>query len=80
MQGKYRPTGTDLAVQRHMTGYWTRMAKTGNPNGGGDPQWPAATADRDAYIEIGAITAAKTGDDNARCDFWDGVPLLWPHI
>lgn len=79
-QGKYRPTETDLAVQRLMTGYWTRMAKTGNPNGGGDPQWPAAAADKDAYIEIGAITAAKTGDGNANCDFWDGVPLVWPHI
>jgi len=26
------------------------------------------------------ITAAKSGDGNAYCDFWDGVPLLWPHI
>ena len=43
-QGKYRPTTTDLDVQRQMTGYWTRMAKTGNPNGGGDPEWPIAAA------------------------------------
>jgi carboxylesterase type B len=25
-------------------------------------------------------TSGETGDGNARCDFWDGVPLLWPHI
>jgi para-nitrobenzyl esterase len=79
-QGKYRPTETDLAVQRHMTGYWTRMAKTGNPNGGGSPEWSAVTADKDAYLEIGATTASKTGDGNAHCDFWDGMPLLWPHV
>jgi para-nitrobenzyl esterase len=79
-QGKYRPSETDLALQRKMIGYWTRMAKTGNPAGGDDPEWPAATAERDAYLEIGAVTAAKSGDGNAHCDFWDGVPLLWPHI
>jgi para-nitrobenzyl esterase len=63
-----------------MTGYWTRMARTGNPNGGGDPEWPAVAPDTDAYLEIGATTAARTGDGDARCDFRDGVPLLWPHI
>ena len=78
-EGKYKPTETDLAVQRYVTGYWTRMARTGNPNGGDAPAWPA-TADTDVYIEIGRTTAAKTGDGNAHCDFWDGVPLLWPHI
>ena len=79
-QGKYRPTTTDLAVQRQITGYWTRMAKTGNPNGGGDPEWPVVAANKDAYLEIGGTTAAKSGSGNAHCDFWDGVPLLWPHI
>ena len=44
-QGTYRPTEIDLAVQRRMVGYWTRMAKTGTPNGGGDPEWPAVAAD-----------------------------------
>ena len=79
-QGTYRPTETDLAVQRRMVGYWTRMAKTGSPNGGGDPEWSAAAADKDTYLDIGATTATKTGDGNAHCDFWDSVPLLWPHI
>jgi para-nitrobenzyl esterase len=79
-QGKYRPTETDLAVQRRLVGYWTRMAKTGNPNGRDNPEWPAASPDKDAYLEIGATAATKTGDGNAHCDFWDCVPLLWPHI
>jgi para-nitrobenzyl esterase len=79
-QGKYRPSDTDRAVQRYLVGYWTRMAKTGDPNGGGDPQWPAYSSESDAYLEIGATTTAKTGPVEAHCDFWDTVPLLWPHV
>ncbi len=79
-QGKYQPTDADLAVQRRMVGYWTRMARTGNPNGGDAPQWPAYSPDNDAYLEISANTGAKTGPDNAQCDFWDTVTFPWPHL
>ena len=78
-QGKYRPTETDLAVQRRIVGYWVRLAKSGNPNGGGDPEWPAESGN-DAYLEIGATTAARSGPAFANCDFWDEVPMLWPHL
>ena len=78
-QGRYRPTETDLAVQRRIVGYWVRLAKSGNPNGGGDPEWPAESRN-DAYLEIGAVTAAKSGPASAHCDFWDEVPMLWPHL
>jgi para-nitrobenzyl esterase len=67
-------------VQRQLVDYWTRMAKAGNPNGAGDPNWPSVSANGDEYIEIGAATGAKTGPAKANCDFWDSVPLLWPHI
>jgi para-nitrobenzyl esterase len=79
-QGKYRPSDTDRAVQRYLLGYWTRMAKTGNPNGGGDPEWPAYSPENTAYLAIGATTAAKSGPAEAHCDFWDTVPLLRPHV
>jgi para-nitrobenzyl esterase len=79
-QGKYRPSDTDRAVQQSLVGYWTRMAKTGNPNGGGDPEWPSYSPENDAYLEIGANTAAKSGLAEAQCNFWDAVPLLWPHV
>jgi para-nitrobenzyl esterase len=79
-QGKYRPSDPDRAVQRHVVGYWTRMAKTGNPNGGGDPEWPAYSPENDGYLEIGATTTAKSGPAEAHCEFWDAVPLLWPHV
>jgi len=78
--GRYRPTETEAAVQRQMVGYWTRMARSGDPNGSTDPQWPAATIDSDAYLEIGANTAGKSGPPEAKCDFWDTVTLPWPHL
>jgi carboxylesterase type B len=63
-----------------MVAYWTRMAKTGNPNGGGDHEWPVASTEGDAYLEIGAIIQARSDSATAHCDFWDKVPMLWPHI
>jgi para-nitrobenzyl esterase len=79
-QGSYRPTDDDRALQRQVLGYWTRMAKTGNPNGGGDPDWPAVSNENDAHLEIGASTSAQRGPSGAHCDFWDSTPMLWPHI
>jgi para-nitrobenzyl esterase len=79
-KGQYHPSETDRAVQRQMVGYWTRMAKGHDPNGAGDPRWPAASTESDAYLEIGPTTVAKSGSAEAHCDFWDAVPLLWPHI
>ncbi len=78
-QGKYRPTAIDLQIQRAMIGYWSRAAKTGNPNSNDAPAWPEAL-EADAFLDIGATTAARRGDGGAHCDFWDGVPLLKPHI
>jgi para-nitrobenzyl esterase len=78
--GKYRPTEAETSIQRQMAGYWARMARTRNPNGGNDPQWPAATVENDAYLEIGAATAAMKGPAEAKCDFWDTVPFPQPHL
>ncbi len=78
--GKYQPSDAEAAVRRAMVGYWTRMAKTGNPNGEGDPAWPAATVNNDAYLEIGANIGARNGPSDAKCDFWDTVSFLWPHL
>jgi carboxylesterase type B len=63
-----------------MVAYWVRMAKAGNPNGGNDPPWPAASAENDAYLEIGAATTAMKGPAEAKCDFWDTVTLPQPHL
>ena len=79
-QRKYSPTDIDRIVQRRMVGYWTRMAQTGNPNGGEDPDWPAVSPTNDNYLEISATTVAKKGPASANCDFWDTIPFVWPHV
>jgi para-nitrobenzyl esterase len=79
-QGKYGPSERELAIQGHLVGYWARMARSGNPNGAGDPDWPAATADGDAYIDVGANISAKHGPAEAQCDFWDTITFPRPHL
>jgi para-nitrobenzyl esterase len=79
-RGKYRPSEADLVVQQRMIGYWTRMARTGNPNGGTDPNWPAYSPANEGYLEIGSLIATKSGPTSAQCDFWDSVTLPWPHL
>jgi para-nitrobenzyl esterase len=78
--GKYQPTEPEISIAQQMAGYWARMARTGNPNGGKDPQWPASSVENDSYLEIGAATAAMKGPDDAKCDFWDTVLLPQPHL
>jgi para-nitrobenzyl esterase len=78
--GKYTPTQAETLIQRQITGYWARMARTGNPNGGNDPHWPASTPESDSYLEIGASTAAMKGPAEAKCDFWDTVSFPQPHL
>jgi para-nitrobenzyl esterase len=79
-RGNYRPSQTDLAVQDLLVGYWTRMARAGDPNGAGAPHWPSDSARYYAYLRIGAITEARSGPEDAKCDFWDAVPLPQPHL
>jgi para-nitrobenzyl esterase len=79
-RGSDRPTESDLAMQRMMMDYWTRMARTANPNGAGDPLWSPHRAGNDSYLQIGETTQTRTGPSAAKCDFWDTVQLPWPHL
>jgi para-nitrobenzyl esterase len=80
-QRRYAPTDNDRIIQRQMVDYWTRMARTGNPNGGDDSEWPAVSSTNDAYLEIGATTVAKKGAASANCDFWGYDPVhLAPRV
>ena len=78
-KGKYVPTASDLVVQTDMVGYWTNMAKTGDPNGAGLPTW-RETASNQAYLDIAATATVETGDGGAHCDFWDKTPPVSPHM
>ena len=79
-QRKYEALDADRRVQRQIVDYWSRIARIGNPNGGGEPEWPAVTPDNDVYLEISAKTEAKNGSAKAHCDFWDTIRFPWPHL
>ncbi len=49
------PTEADLAFSHFIADTWFRFAKTGNPNGGSLPEWPAFTPENEAYMELGPI-------------------------
>ena len=40
------------ALAAQMVGYWSRFVKTGDPNGGGAPAWPALTARASAAMRL----------------------------
>jgi len=50
----------DTAISNAMIGYWTRFAKTGDPNGGGSTAWPAYGS-TDQNLEIGDQIQPGTG-------------------
>ena len=58
-----------------MKGYWTRFAKTGDPNGGTATAWPAYTTAQDQHLALGMTIAAGTGHNKAKCDFWDTITI-----
>ena len=56
-------------------GYWTRFAKAGDPNDGVAAQWPIYSAAEDQHLTLGTPIAVGSGLNQARCDFWDSIPL-----
>jgi para-nitrobenzyl esterase len=43
---------SDQSIAEAANTYWANFAKTGNPNGGALPQWPAYEADTDLLLDF----------------------------
>ena len=78
MKGTYKPSDADVSVQRLIVGYWTELARSGNTVSAKAPQWPVAAGD--AYLDISVRPSAKRGANDAKCAFWDALPVQWPHL
>ncbi|MCY4011505.1 MAG: carboxylesterase family protein [Gammaproteobacteria bacterium] len=55
------PTDADRRMADVLARTWVRFARTGNPNGGELPAWPAHTRSNEAYLEFGETI--RVGDD-----------------
>ncbi len=62
-------TKEDLAWGSTVRGYWINFAKTGNPNGAGQPEWPEYQAASDQTLELGNEIAARKGMNKDTLDF-----------
>lgn len=67
-QGRGREAG-DRKLSEMMSSYWVNFAKTGDPNGPGLPNWPAADSEHDVVMEFGDTTAVRHDFDKAALDF-----------
>ena len=55
------PTDADRRMAVVLARTWVRFARTGDPNGGQLPEWPAHTRSNEAYLEFGQ--AIRQGKD-----------------
>jgi para-nitrobenzyl esterase len=69
----YKSSTAETALSDAIIGYWSRFARTGDPNGGGAVEWPRATAGADPYLGLDASIVAGDGVRTAQCDFWDAI-------
>jgi para-nitrobenzyl esterase len=62
---------SDIRLSGDMIGYWTRFAKTGDPNGEGAATWPRYETATDQNIELSVPVTVKEGLDRQACDLAD---------
>ena len=72
-------SGPEITLSDQLVAFWTRFARTGNPNGSGDVPWPLYTtqAGAPAYLSqnipsLSTLTNAQYRADH-HCDFWDTI-------
>ena len=72
--GPYTPSAAELTFASQMMGYWSRFAKTGDPNRMGATSWPHYDAGTDAMLQLDERQAVINGYHNKKCDYL--LPLL----
>ena len=63
----------DRTVSRAMADAWVRFAKTGNPNGGGLPQWPAYRSPDYRLLDFGDAVTERSHARSPEIDFFQRV-------
>ena len=63
----------DKQLYEQMSAYWVQFATTGDPNGGGRPQWPPYESETDNHLELGDEIRADSSLRHRACDLYDNV-------
>jgi para-nitrobenzyl esterase len=62
-----------------MQRYWTNFARTGDPNGGSDPTWPAFGASSNVRLNLAIQPSVATDFRAKECAFWRaGYEMQFP--
>lgn len=65
-------TQMDMDLSKVIMGYWTRFAASGDPNGGGRPNWPFY-GPKDQNLELGEQVKVNSGLFKQACDLADKI-------
>jgi para-nitrobenzyl esterase len=65
------PTAQDAQLSDLLSGYWVNFAKTGDPNGGGLPQWPAFSASAPQALVVDPQPGARPVPNQAQLQALD---------
>ena len=68
-----RVGASGASTSEMIEGYWTRFAKTGDPNGEGAPMWSPYERASDQHLVLAANVTTVTHYKDALCDFWDAI-------
>lgn len=60
----------DWRVAREMSSYWTNFAKTGTPDAGALPEWPAFRPGTETIMELGGHMGPMPLASSPRLEFW----------
>ena len=69
--GRTRHTGEDFALHEMLAGYWTRFARTGDPDGDGAQAWPAWDPSTDRHLVLDVEPRLDSAADRDACALWD---------
>lgn len=67
------PTEADAMLSSTMQGYWTSLARDGDPNGEGAPDWPRYDASTDLRLNFDVEIDPVAGFRRRECAFWRDV-------
>jgi len=72
-----RPSGDrrSRALSEQMAGYWTRFARTGDPNAPESVRWPRYDAESDEHLVLDLPVTTGTGLRKAACDILDSAAV-----